>query len=475
MAAVRLGGGDDAAEHAADRAAVRALAGLPAAAPTSAPAALRRQTATTSSPPVAAVAGAAAALDGGGTPLPAALRAEFEPRFGRSFAGVRLHTDATAHAAAAGIGARAFTLGEDIGFARGGFDPGSARGRFTIAHELAHVAQGSDVIRRDIAEADLATTPVATIMADPDYFENGIERIEFFSAELARLHYAGGRTLDVGLVPDQIHAPFEAVDYRTTRAGQSPVTAPGTRGLGTGSIRFVPHMLDIQAPPTATMADVVAAAGRTIRFVHHPGSGRIIPTEVNALSAPRLCAALRGAEAEYVRNFDAMAQGMVQTLHTLEWVIILASFVESLGTSAAAAGTAGAARVATASEGAFARFFMRLLRAPAADVAGAQITVEGVAVGGVRVSARGGELLVTRSAIINVGRVAGQGRLIHAAFEQGAIQAARQAGMTSVRVGLETIINPAWRAYLESMGYAPELIQYGATNFTSTLTKVFTL
>ena len=44
----------------------------------------------------------------------------------------------------------------------------------------------------------------------------------------------------------------------------------------------------------------------------------------------------------------------------------------------------------------------------------------------------------------------------------------------TVRVGLETIVNPTWRAYLESMGYTSELIQYGST-WTNTLTKVFTL
>jgi hypothetical protein len=89
--------------------------------------------------------------------------------------------------------------------------------------------------------------------------------------------------------------------------------------------------------------------------------------------------------------------------------------------------------------------------------------------------ARGTELLVTRSSIVNVGRAAGQGRLMHAAFEQAAIQAARQAGLRSARVGVQTVVNARWAAQLESMGYSWELIQTGAATWSKTLAKVFTL
>lgn len=80
----------------------------------------------------------------GGTPLPAAERAYFEPRFGRDFSHVRLHADAAAGTAALSIEARAFTLGGDIAFAPGEYAPGSASGRRLLAHELAHVVQQAD-------------------------------------------------------------------------------------------------------------------------------------------------------------------------------------------------------------------------------------------------------------------------------------------------------------------------------------------
>ncbi|GHB76979.1 hypothetical protein GCM10010377_79110 [Streptomyces viridiviolaceus] len=44
--------------------------------------------------------------------------------------------------------ATAYTVGSDVVFARGAFDPRSAKGLETLAHELAHVAQGDGVTAR---------------------------------------------------------------------------------------------------------------------------------------------------------------------------------------------------------------------------------------------------------------------------------------------------------------------------------------
>jgi hypothetical protein len=67
------------------------------------------------------------------------VRAFFEPRFGADFHNVRIHDDAATAAKAEAIRARAFTLGGDIGFAAGEFQPDSKEGRHLIAHELAHI------------------------------------------------------------------------------------------------------------------------------------------------------------------------------------------------------------------------------------------------------------------------------------------------------------------------------------------------
>lgn len=89
----------------------------------------------------AAASAAATAVNQGGVPLGAAERAYFEPRFGRDLSQVRIHTGSTAARAASGIGARAYTRGQDIAFAAGQYRPHALEGRRLLAHELAHVVQ----------------------------------------------------------------------------------------------------------------------------------------------------------------------------------------------------------------------------------------------------------------------------------------------------------------------------------------------
>lgn len=81
------------------------------------------------------------AMRGGGQPLPAPVRAFFEPRFGQDFSHVRLHADARAADTARSVNARAFTVGRDIAFGAGEYAPGTAAGQRLLAHELTHVVQ----------------------------------------------------------------------------------------------------------------------------------------------------------------------------------------------------------------------------------------------------------------------------------------------------------------------------------------------
>lgn len=78
---------------------------------------------------------------GVGRALPGPARRSMEGRFGVDFADVRIHDDAGAASAAAGMRASAFTVGSDIVFGAGRFDPASPHGAHLLAHELAHVVQ----------------------------------------------------------------------------------------------------------------------------------------------------------------------------------------------------------------------------------------------------------------------------------------------------------------------------------------------
>lgn len=63
------------------------------------------------------------------------------PGPGPDFGPVRIHTGPAADAAARSMSAAAYTVGDDIAFAAGRYQPGTPAGRALVAHELAHVVQ----------------------------------------------------------------------------------------------------------------------------------------------------------------------------------------------------------------------------------------------------------------------------------------------------------------------------------------------
>lgn len=79
-----------------------------------------------------------------GQPLSPTLAAALEADLGMTLEGVRIHTDEPAAEAAEAAEANALTVGSDIYFAEGAFDPGSPEGDRVLRHELEHVRQFSE-------------------------------------------------------------------------------------------------------------------------------------------------------------------------------------------------------------------------------------------------------------------------------------------------------------------------------------------
>ena len=80
-------------------------------------------------------------LNSPGQPLDTATRAFMEPRFHHDFSGVRVHADGRAAESAQAVSALAYTVGKNVVFDQGQFNPHSDSGRKLLAHELAHVVQ----------------------------------------------------------------------------------------------------------------------------------------------------------------------------------------------------------------------------------------------------------------------------------------------------------------------------------------------
>jgi uncharacterized protein DUF4157 len=78
---------------------------------------------------------------GAGQPLDSHAKTRLQSAYGADFSNVRVHTDATAQQLSDNLNAHAFTIGSDIAFGPGEYQPGTVVGDALIAHELAHVMQ----------------------------------------------------------------------------------------------------------------------------------------------------------------------------------------------------------------------------------------------------------------------------------------------------------------------------------------------
>jgi hypothetical protein len=106
------------------------------------------------------------AIHSGGHPLGRDTRDFFESRLGYDLSSVRIHTGGIASQSAKTINARAYTVGSDIVFGSGEYQPHSESGRRLLAHELAHVVQQiqdqaneSETIQRQPASPERKCVP----------------------------------------------------------------------------------------------------------------------------------------------------------------------------------------------------------------------------------------------------------------------------------------------------------------------------
>ena len=77
----------------------------------------------------------------GGSPLDRDTRGFMESRMGADFGDVRIHTDSKASESAKSVQAHAYTVGNDVVFQSGKYEPQSESGQRMLAHELTHVVQ----------------------------------------------------------------------------------------------------------------------------------------------------------------------------------------------------------------------------------------------------------------------------------------------------------------------------------------------
>jgi hypothetical protein len=87
-------------------------------------------------------------LSGKGSALPVHTRQFFEPRFGVDFSNVKVHDDQESAFMASSIHSKAFTHKNHIVFNKGQYDADSETGKKLLSHELTHVVQQDNSIKR---------------------------------------------------------------------------------------------------------------------------------------------------------------------------------------------------------------------------------------------------------------------------------------------------------------------------------------
>ncbi len=114
------------------------------AAPSKANAYVQRAATPSGGTELPAATGIEAALHsskGSGRAMSQPVQRDMEARFGTSFGGVRIHTNAQAGQLSRQLNARAFTHGQHIYFGSGQYNPHTRQGSHLLAHELTHTLQ----------------------------------------------------------------------------------------------------------------------------------------------------------------------------------------------------------------------------------------------------------------------------------------------------------------------------------------------
>jgi hypothetical protein len=175
---------------------------------------------TTAAGPGPPAAPAARGLSGASQPLEPGVRDLLSTSFGHDFSAVRVHAGPEAASASRDLGAHAYTVGNDVAFATGAYDPLTSSGRRLIAHELAHVAQHGG---RAYAPNFLTIDPGAPVAAA----DRRLERQAHLAADLA----AAGLRVPGGWSWARAHRPFLGKSDAAAATAPTPV-APSSSGGG---------------------------------------------------------------------------------------------------------------------------------------------------------------------------------------------------------------------------------------------------
>ena len=139
------------------------------------------------------------------------VRNYFEHRMGHNFSKVRVHKDTNAAKYAKALNARAFTIGQNIFFNSGQYQPKNVEGKKLLAHELTHVVQQSNGLQASQSNPIIQRAMLPNVSKslkifparEPTgkQFSNGFSAVIFFGRGRSFLDQANMQAIEgVGLI-----------------------------------------------------------------------------------------------------------------------------------------------------------------------------------------------------------------------------------------------------------------------------------
>lgn len=283
------------------------------------------------------------------------------------------------------------------------------------------------------------------LQEQPTYIDNEIKEVNYFTAELAIIHYRDGTKYELGLVPKWMKPPVVEVDYLTPAEQIRPYAEPS------GRFGYMNEPEMAQAPRTMPYAELLKTYVHGVDFYVEKGTGRVIPSRINMLTAPNLCRILRDSLARYEENVELGATIGAKGTAIVGMYAGQGGLPTNTGVAATKMFVSRAApRVVLSQEGKQLAVEMDKLLASGASK---DLEAGGVEFAGVEVTKKGSTLAVKR--FMSVAQTPGQGVGYRMAkeFEDAAAEVGRLNGAKTVTVDVGVIINPGWRKILELRGY----------------------
>ena len=188
----------------------------------------RKPNSSATEPPSSGLETVAATLSQGGRLLDPATRSFFEPRFGTDFSAVRIHTDTQAAESATSVNALAYTVGRDVVFNSGQYDPHHDSGKRLLAHELTHVVQQGTrlvpLLQRFTSELGADNR----ILIKPETRDSDANLNRVLCPAITERKIAGRTSIDVtacfppGTVKAMTAGPYNCSDFVRRARGESP-------------------------------------------------------------------------------------------------------------------------------------------------------------------------------------------------------------------------------------------------------------